>query len=104
MPGVQVKFTLNSRPQIAEDRAFHLAWFHLAGFFYWITYDPEAKRGALLAGAYMPLLAVRDPVKSLRTLVPTPEDFGRRFGLKPISPGILSSTDASFFVRADLRG
>ena len=37
MPGVQVKFTLNSPPQIAEDRAFHLAWFHLAGFFYWIT-------------------------------------------------------------------
>lgn len=59
MPGVQVKFTLNSPPQIAEDRVFHLAWFHLAGFFYWITYDPEAKRGHYWTGVYMPLLITR---------------------------------------------
>ena len=43
-----------------------------------------------------------EPIKSLRTLVLTPEDFGKRFGLLPVAPHVLSYNDASFFVRFDL--
>jgi hypothetical protein len=41
-------------------------------------------------------------LKSFKTLVLTPEDFGKRFGIFPISPHILSYNDASFFVRTNL--
>lgn len=42
------------------------------------------------------------PVASLRVQVMTPEDFGKKFGLIPVSPKVQSYDDASFFVRPDL--
>src|SRR5690349_1709659 len=39
-----------------------------------------------------------EPVKSLRTLVLTPEQFGKRWGLIPVPPFVLSYNDASSFV------
>lgn len=43
-----------------------------------------------------------ETIRSLKTLVLTPEEFGKRFDLLPISPRILSYNNVSFFVRADL--
>lgn len=75
--------------------AWHIHTAEIHGLFCFLTMDFKLLRTIEAASR-------RDPVKSLRTLVLTPDDFGRRFGLKPIPPGILSYTDASFFVRADL--
>lgn len=43
-----------------------------------------------------------EPLKSLKTLVLTPEDFGKRFGLVPVPLRLLSYNNASFPVRSDL--
>ncbi len=43
-----------------------------------------------------------EPVKSLKTKVLTPKQFGELFGMLPIDPRIMSYNDASFFVRPDL--
>ncbi|MEM9422430.1 MAG: hypothetical protein AAF986_07995 [Pseudomonadota bacterium] len=43
-----------------------------------------------------------DPLKSFSTLVLTPEDFGKRFNLHPISPRLFSYHDATYPVRDDL--
>lgn len=43
-----------------------------------------------------------EPLKSLRTLVLTPEQFGKRWGLIPVPPFVLSYNDASYYVRPDL--
>lgn len=42
------------------------------------------------------------PLKSFKTFVLTPEDFGKRFGMLPVPPHILSYNDASFHVRSDI--
>lgn len=41
-------------------------------------------------------------IRALKTLVMTPAELGKRLGLPPIAPHILSYTDASFPVRSDL--
>jgi hypothetical protein len=43
-----------------------------------------------------------EPIRSLRTKVLTPREFGQIFNLVPLSPRLLSYNDASFFVRSDL--
>jgi hypothetical protein len=47
-------------------------------------------------------LANKEPFNSLATRVMTPEDLGTELGLLTIPPMLLSYTDASFIVRADL--
>ena len=41
-------------------------------------------------------------ISSLKTLVMSPEDFGKRFGLFPVSPRLFSYHDASFPVRPEM--
>ena len=45
--GYHVDMTLrfSGPPQADEDRIFHLAQLQLMGFFYWITYQKDDKRG-----------------------------------------------------------
>ncbi len=43
-------------PQMAMVRAFELARLQLSGFFYLVTFDPDAKRGGFWTGQFMPLL------------------------------------------------
>ncbi len=47
-----VKFTANyvSPPQIAQDRAHRLAWLHLQGFIYMMSYDSETRQGRFIPG------------------------------------------------------
>lgn len=46
--------------------------------------------------------AHREPLKSLKTLVLTPAEFGERFKMVPLPPHLFTYNDASFFVRGDL--
>ncbi len=58
--GVMMTFSLTAPPTMDENRAFHLAWFHIRGFFYKITWNPEKRIGRHWLGEYMPLTIVRD--------------------------------------------
>lgn len=46
-------------PQVGEQRINHLAWFHLAAFFYFITYDPEERIGHYWTGGFHPIMTSR---------------------------------------------
>ncbi len=81
-------------PSNSQD-AWHIRTAEIHGFFCFLTMDfrllrtIESKRGS-------------EVLKSLRTRVMTPLEFGEHFGLMPVPPNILSYNDASFFVRPDL--
>jgi hypothetical protein len=57
--GVTIAFSLSSPPQISDDRAFALAHFHLAAFFYFITFNADTKLGGFWPGAFLPLMQTR---------------------------------------------
>lgn len=59
--GTKFAFTFNAPPQVAEERVFELAQYHVAAFFYWITYRDENKRGGKLPGQFFPILAAAKP-------------------------------------------
>lgn len=59
VPGVPLSFKCVGGPQMSETRAFALARFHLAGFFYWITYQRDTKRGGFSPGEFVPIAVVR---------------------------------------------
>lgn len=48
-------FELIAPPQFDEDRAYELAYYQVAGFFFWITYNEERKRGYNWPGDFMPI-------------------------------------------------
>jgi len=58
VPGVNYTATMTAPPQIDHSRAFELAEYHLAGFFYLITYDRANKIGGRWLGTCMPIGAV----------------------------------------------
>jgi len=45
--------------QVEEERLFRMALYQFRGFFYWITYNTEARRGGFAPGGFFPVLAVR---------------------------------------------
>lgn len=48
-------FGIIGPPQVADERAWDLAYLHLAAFFFCITYNEEHARGGFLPGAFQPL-------------------------------------------------
>jgi hypothetical protein len=54
-------FTFNflAPPQIDERRILHLAYLHVSAFFFYITYQPESRRGGFVLGEYHFLEYVR---------------------------------------------
>lgn len=75
--------------------AWHIRTAERYGAYCFLTMDRKLLRA--LEG-----IRKHEPVKSLRTLVLTPEQFGKRWGLIPVPPFVLSYNDASSFVRTDL--
>ena len=57
-PGVTMTFNMVGQPQIAEDRAFELAYRHFQAFFFLITYNHEEKRGWYWPGEFAPIQTI----------------------------------------------
>jgi len=51
MSVADVSFGLVAPPQLIPERVRRLAWFHLQGFFYLITYDETRRVGAFIPGS-----------------------------------------------------
>lgn len=60
MPGVTLKTSFTGAPQLSDETAFHLAWHHIAAFFYLITFNRETKLGRRWAGEFITLTVVRE--------------------------------------------
>ncbi len=58
MPGVKMTFNMTAGPQLAEDKVYKLAGFHVGGFFYMITYDSETRLGSGVPGCFAPIAVV----------------------------------------------
>lgn len=55
--GVEATVEMTSPPQIDTHRIFQLSHLHLMGFFYWVTYNYQTKKGEYWPGVFMPLSA-----------------------------------------------
>lgn len=55
-PGVKMSFNLIGPPQVDRERVYQLAHMQLIGFFYWITYQENAKRGNHWPGDFSPVM------------------------------------------------
>ena len=55
--GGSITFGFTGPPQVVQDRIFHLAQAQLMGFFYWITYQKDDKRGYFWPGGFNPVMA-----------------------------------------------
>ncbi len=56
--GATFTFNFVSPPQLDEDRAFQLARMQLTAFFYWITYNADARRGYYWTGGFHPVMCL----------------------------------------------
>jgi len=81
-------------PKNSQD-AWHLLTAEKHGLFCFLTMDFPLCRSVLSR-------RLSEPLKSMRTRVMTPLEFGQHFRLLPIHPLVLSYNSASFPVRADL--
>ena len=54
--GVNMSFGFIGPPQVNRDRIFELAHMQLIGFFFWITYQENEKRGYYWPGDFCPVL------------------------------------------------
>ena len=54
--GVDIEFTLTSPPQIDSSRIYELARMQFMGFFSFLTYNRETKRGGYWLGGFFPML------------------------------------------------
>jgi hypothetical protein len=54
-------FTFNfvAPAQAEEERLFRLAHYHFRGFFYWLTYQSETRRGGFAQGGFYPIAVAR---------------------------------------------
>ena len=55
-PGAKFTFNMTGLPAIAPDRLFDLAGMQLQAFFYWITYDKEARIGHFWPGGFFTVM------------------------------------------------
>lgn len=59
-PGLKMSFTMTSPPQMDESRVHDLVLYHLRGFFFALTYNPETHVGYFWPdGTYMPIMVSR---------------------------------------------
>jgi hypothetical protein len=61
MPGVELSADFVAGPQVDPDRARRLAYFHVAAFFYLITYDRGKGCGASPPGVFTPVAQAARP-------------------------------------------
>ena len=54
--GAKISFGFYGPPQADSDRIFELAHMQLIGFFFWITYQENEKRGSCWPGDFCPVL------------------------------------------------
>lgn len=54
--GASISFGFTSPPQTDRQRVFELARLQTMGFFYWITFDQDSKRGYWWPGGFYPVL------------------------------------------------
>jgi hypothetical protein len=57
--GGGMSFSLVSRPQLDDDRAFQLCAFHSRAFFYWMTFNKTSLKGGFWPGAFFPVQLAR---------------------------------------------
>lgn len=58
---VKMVFGFSGPPQIESERAFRLAWFQSVGFFYWLTYNKESRKGYFWPGGFIPISKAARP-------------------------------------------
>ena len=81
-------------PNKADQDAWHIRTAEHHGLFCFLTMDQKLLKSCAQ-------LRKKEPLKSLRTRILSPEDFSRRFGILPVPPRLLSYNDASWFVDLD---
>lgn len=54
--GASMSFKFTGPPQADRNRVFDLARLQIMGFFYWITFDQESRRGHFWRGGFYPVL------------------------------------------------
>jgi hypothetical protein len=59
VPGLTLRTRFVAGPQLDQDRAFELAMFHVAGFFYRNTYDEMNRVGRPVPGVWVPMRLFR---------------------------------------------
>jgi len=60
-PGVNMTFKFTGPPQTDQQRVFDLARLQVMGFFYWITFNKETKRGHFWRSGFYPVLEANRP-------------------------------------------
>lgn len=58
-PGLNINFNMCAAPQVDEDRAHRLAWFHVQAFWYFVTFDDSKGNGAAIPGQFILLQVSR---------------------------------------------
>jgi hypothetical protein len=89
------KALLNRLGEKQNLDAWHIRTAEKYGMFCFLTMDLKLRRTFERWRSY-------EPFKSMKTVVMTPEEFGRAFKLIPVPPRLHSYDGASFFVRPDL--
>lgn len=74
--------------------AWHIRTAERHGLFCFLTTDSSLLKACKS-------LVKKEPLKSLKTRIMTPEELGVHLGIKPVKPYLLSYNDASWFVRMD---
>lgn len=54
--GLTMTFNMRAPPQIHEDRLFELARLQIAGFFYFLTFNWQTRRGGFWRGSFFPII------------------------------------------------
>jgi hypothetical protein len=89
------KALLNRLGEKQNLDAWHIRTAERHGMFCFLTMDFKLRRTFERWKDY-------EPFKSMKTVVMTPEEFGRAFNIVPLPPRLHSYNNASFFVRPDL--
>ena len=58
-PGVTFTFEMSAPPQTTPERLYQLAYFHIQGFFFFITFNSVSKQGGFIPGIFKPILVAR---------------------------------------------
>ncbi len=78
-----------------DQDAWHISTAEHHGLFCFLTTD-----GPLLKATKS--LSKKEPLRSLKTKIMSPEELAKHLGILPVAPHLLSYNDASFFVRSDI--
>ena len=54
-----LSIAMSGPPQVSDERSFQLAYYHVQGFFFLITFDEANQRGGFFKGVFRPVMATR---------------------------------------------